>query len=50
VRELLNAYIRTLEENNQSQAAQPIYALLKHPGDHFIKIAPPLPHQMMNVG
>lgn len=50
VRELLKAYIRTLEENHQSQAAEPIYALLKHPGDHFIKIAPPLPHQMANVG
>ena len=50
VRELLNAYIRTLEENHQSQAAEPIYALLKHPGDHFIKIAPPLPHQMANAG
>lgn len=44
VRSLLNAYIRTLEENHQSQAAEPIYALLKRPGDHFIKIAPPSRH------
>lgn len=44
VRGLLNAYIRTLEENHQSQAAEPIYALLKRPGDHFIKIAPPSHH------
>ena len=50
VRELLNAYIRTLEENHQSQAAEPIYALLKRPSDHFIKIAPPLPHQMASAG
>ena len=48
VRELLNAYIRTLEENNQADAAQPLYVLLKRPGDNFVKIAPPLPHQIVN--
>jgi len=48
VRELLNAYIRTLEENNQSDAAESLYVLLKRPGDHFVKIAPPLPHQIVN--
>ena len=41
VRELLNAYIRTLEENHQPKAAAPIYALLRRPAEHFIKIAPP---------
>ncbi len=42
LRELLSAYIRTLEENHQSQAAEPLYALLRRPGDHFVKIAPPI--------
>ena len=48
VRELLNIYIRTLEENHQSQAAEPLYALLRRPDDHFIKIAPPLAHKIVN--
>lgn len=48
IRELLNLYIRTLEENNQAVAAEPLYVLLKRPGDHFVKIAPPLPHQIVN--
>ncbi len=50
VRELLNAYIRTLEENNQSEAAEPLYALSRRPSDHFIKIAPPLAHKIVNEG
>ena len=48
VHELLNAYIRTLEENHQSQAAEPLYALLKRPGDHFVKIAPPVARKIVN--
>ncbi len=48
LRELLNAYIRTLEENHQSQAAEPLYALLRRPADHFIKIAPPMAHKIVN--
>ena len=48
VRELLNAYIRTLEENHQSQAAEPLYALLKRPGDYFVKIAPPVARKIVN--
>ncbi|MCY4539906.1 MAG: glutamate synthase-related protein [Chloroflexi bacterium] len=48
VRELLNAYIRTLEENHQSQAAEPLYALLKRPEDHFVKIAPPVARNIVN--
>jgi glutamate synthase (NADPH/NADH) large chain len=42
VRELLAAYIETLEVNNQPEAVQPLYELLKRPQDHFIKIAPPI--------
>ena len=48
VRELLNAYIRTLEENHQSQTAEPLYALLKRPEDHFVKIAPPVARNIVN--
>ena len=48
VHELLNAYIRTLEENHQSEAAEPLYALLRRPGDHFVKIAPPMAHKIVN--
>ncbi|MDE2952239.1 MAG: glutamate synthase-related protein [Chloroflexota bacterium] len=48
VRELLNAYIRTLEENHQSQAAEPLYALLKRPEAHFVKIAPPVARDIVN--
>ena len=50
LRELLNAYIRTLEENHQSQEAKPLYALLRRPSDHFVKIAPPLTHRIVNQG
>ena len=48
VRELLNTYIRTLEENHQSETAEPLYALLRNPGDHFVKIAPPVAHKIVN--
>ena len=48
LRELLSAYIRTLEENHQSQEAQPLYALRRRPADHFIKIAPPMAHKIVN--
>jgi len=48
LRELLNIYIRTLEENHQSQAAEPLYALLKRPSDHFVKIAPPVARKIVN--
>ena len=41
IRELLLAYIRTLEDNHQAKAAQHLYTLLKSPLDHFVKIAPP---------
>ncbi len=48
VRELLNEYIRTLEENHQSQAAEPLYSLLKRPNEHFVKIAPPEARKIVN--
>jgi len=48
VRELLNEYIRTLEENHQSSAAEPLYPLLKRPSDHFVKIAPPVARNIVN--
>ncbi|MCY3781088.1 MAG: glutamate synthase-related protein [Chloroflexi bacterium] len=48
VRELLNAYIRTLEDNHQSEAAEPLYGLLRRPGDHFVKIGPPVAHKIVN--
>lgn len=48
LRLLLNAYIRTLEENHQSQTAQPLYALLKRPEAHFVKIAPPVARKIVN--
>ena len=48
LRELLNAYIRTLEENHQSKAAEPLYALLRKPADHFVKIAPPDARKIVN--
>jgi glutamate synthase (NADPH/NADH) large chain len=41
VHELLNAYIQTLELNNQAEAAQHLYTLLSRPQDQFVKIAPP---------
>lgn len=41
IRELLNIYIQALELNNQAEAVQHLYALLKRPQNHFVKIAPP---------
>jgi glutamate synthase (NADPH/NADH) large chain len=41
VHELLSYYIQTLELNNQPNAAQHLYALLKRPQNHFVRIAPP---------
>jgi len=41
VRELLTLYIQTLELNNQAEAAQHLYTLLKRPAAHFVKIAVP---------
>lgn len=40
VHELLSTYIETLENNNQPEAAQHLYALLSRPQDYFVKIAP----------
>ncbi len=40
--EMLQKYIQTLEVNNQAEATEHLYALLRRPQDHFIKIAPPL--------
>ncbi|MDQ7025959.1 MAG: glutamate synthase-related protein [Anaerolineae bacterium] len=40
VHQLLSHYIKTLELNNQPEAAIHLYALLKEPQNHFIKIAP----------
>jgi glutamate synthase (NADPH/NADH) large chain len=41
VRELLSTYIQTLELNNQAEAVAHLYALLKKPQNHFVKLAPP---------
>lgn len=41
VAELLDHYIRTLEMNNQADAADHLYALRRRPQEHFVKIAPP---------
>ncbi|MBC7811447.1 MAG: alpha-hydroxy-acid oxidizing protein [Burkholderiales bacterium] len=41
LRELLGYYIQALELNNQPEAAQPLYVLLRCPEDHFVKIAAP---------
>jgi glutamate synthase (NADPH/NADH) large chain len=41
VRDLLHNYIQTLEVNNQAESVEHLYALLKRPNEHFIKIAPP---------
>jgi len=40
VTELLRHYIQTLELNNQPEAVAHLYALLKQPQHHFVKIAP----------
>ncbi|RMG73409.1 MAG: glutamate synthase [Chloroflexi bacterium] len=42
ITELLGHYIHTLEVNNQAEATQHLYKLLRHPQDHFVKIAPPM--------
>lgn len=41
VQELLTVYIHTLENNNQGDATQHLYTLLRRPQDHFVRIAPP---------
>jgi glutamate synthase (NADPH/NADH) large chain len=40
LRELLNRYIHVLEVNNQSDAAEHLYAMLADPARHFVKVAP----------
>ena len=42
IHELLSHYIATLELNNQPEAVEHLYTLLKRPQNHFIKIAPPV--------
>ena len=39
--ELVQKYIHTLEVNNQAEATEHLYTLLRRPQDHFVKIAPP---------
>ncbi len=39
---LLTRYIQILEDNNQAEATQHLYTLLRRPQDHFVKIAPPV--------
>ncbi|MCU0497138.1 MAG: glutamate synthase-related protein [Anaerolineae bacterium] len=41
VHELLSRYIHTLEVNNQIKATEHLYALLRRPQDHFVKLTPP---------
>ncbi len=41
VRDLLGAYIHTLEANNQENEVAHLKAILSRPQDHFVKIAPP---------
>jgi len=41
VHELLTLYIKALELYNQSEAAQPLYTLIKRPQNHFVKITTP---------
>ena len=40
VRELLDTYINTLEENRQADAVQHLYNLKSRPQDYFIRISP----------
>jgi glutamate synthase (NADPH/NADH) large chain len=40
VHEMLSYYIETLEKNNQPDAAQHLYTLLRQPQNHFVKISP----------
>ncbi len=42
VRDLLHTYIQTLELNNQPEAVQHLYTLLKRPQSYFVKVAPPV--------
>ena len=44
IHEMLNKYIQVLEVNNQAQATEHLYHLLRRPQDHFVKIAPPTHH------
>jgi glutamate synthase (NADPH/NADH) large chain len=41
IRELLTAYIRTLCDNNQPEAARRVEALRDNPRAHFVMLAPP---------
>lgn len=41
VRELLSQYIQALELNHQAEKTEHLYALLKKPQNHFVKLAPP---------
>jgi glutamate synthase (NADPH) large chain len=38
--ELLNRYIKTLEDNHQTEAAEHLYTLLRRPQNYFVKISP----------
>ena len=40
VHDILSRYIQKLEVNNQPEAVQHLYNLLRRPQDHFVKIAP----------
>lgn len=42
VTEMLQKYIQVLEVNNQAEATEHLYKLLRRPQDHFVKIAPPV--------
>ncbi|MDX1992451.1 MAG: glutamate synthase-related protein, partial [bacterium] len=42
VRELLGKYIQTLEVNNQAEATEHLYGLLRRPQDFFVKITSPV--------
>ncbi len=42
VTELLGRYIHILEINNQAEATEHLYALLRDPDSHFVKIAAPM--------
>jgi len=42
VHEMLSKYIQTLEVNNQAEATEHLYSLLRRPQDYFVKIAAPV--------
>ncbi len=42
VLEMMNKYIHVLEVNNQADATEHLYRLLRRPQDHFVKIALPM--------